>query len=150
MIVDIFSRLVVAWEIREAESAEHAAKLIGQACLKHGVKRNQVVLHFDNGSPMKGATMLAKLQRLGVTPSFIRPSVSDDNPYSEALIRTLKYSPGYPSQLFAGIEQACQWAHTFVNRYNNMHRHSGIKFVTPAQRYSGQDQDSLKNCKSVY
>ncbi len=99
---------------------------------------------------MKGATMLATLHRLGVMPSFSRPSVSDDNPYSETLFRTLKYSPGYPSQPFAGIEQARQWVHTFVNWYNNVHRHSGIKFVTPAQRHSGRDQDILKNRKSVY
>ena len=80
MVVDIFSRLVVAWEIHEDESADHASTLMEKACLKHGVIRNQLALHSDNGSPMKGTTMLLTLQRLGVMPSFSRPSVSDDNP----------------------------------------------------------------------
>ena len=150
MIVDVFSRLVVGWEIHEDEKAEHASRLIEKACLKHGVNPNQLALHSDNGSPMKGATMLATLQRLGVVPSFSRPSVSDDNPYSESLFRTLKYSPAYPSQPFANLEQARQWVHTFVNWYNNEHRHSGIKFVTPAQRHDGKDQQILENRQAVY
>ncbi len=150
MIVDVFSRLVVGWEIHEDEKAEHASRLIEKACLKHGVNPNQLALHSDNGSPMKGATMLATLQRLGVMPSFSRPSVSDDNPYSESLFRTLKYSPAYPSQPFANLEQARQWVHTFVNWYNNEHRHSGIKFVTPAQRHYGKDQQILENRQAVY
>ena len=150
MIVDIFSRLIVAWEVHEDENAEHASELIEKACLKYGVKRDQLALHSDNGSPMKGATMLATLQRLGVVPSFSRPSVSDDNPVSESLFRTLKYNPAYPSKPFADIHQARQWVHTFVNWYNNVHHHSGIKFVTPAQRHSGQDQIILQNRQSVY
>ena len=150
MIVDVFSRLVVAWEVHEDERAEHASKLIDKACLKHGIKRDQLTLHSDNGSPMKGATMLTTLQRLGVMPSFSRPSVSDDNPYSESLFRTLKYSPAYPSKPFADIHQARQWVHTFVNWYNNKHHHSGIKFVTPAQRHNGQDQIILQNRQSIY
>ena len=150
MIVDIFTRLIVAWEIHEDERAEHASKLISQACLKHNVRADQLALHSDNGSPMKGATMLATLQRLGIMPSFSRPSVSDDNPYSEALFRTLKYSPAYPTKPFADIETARQWVYTFVNWYNNEHRHSGIQFVTPAQRHSGQDQVILQKRKSVY
>jgi len=150
MIVDIFTRLIVAWEIHEDERAEHASKLIGQACLKHSVRADQLALHSDNGSPMKGATMLATLQRLGIMPSFSRPSVSDDNPYSEALFRTLKYSPAYPTRPFADIEKARQWVYTFVNWYNNEHRHNGIQFITPAQRHSGQDQVILQNRKLVY
>jgi putative transposase len=150
MIVDIFSRLVVAWEIHEDELAEHASGLMEKACLKHGVNPNQLTLHSDNGSPMKGATMLVTLQRLGVMPSFSRPSVSDDNPFSESLFRTLKYCPTYPTKPFADIEQARQWVHTFVSWYNNEHRHSGIKFVTPAQRHYGKDQRILENRQSVY
>jgi len=90
------------------------------------------------------------LQRLGVMPSFSRPSVSDDNPFSESLFRTLKYCPIYPTRPFADIEQARQWVHTFVNWYNNEHRHSGIKFVTPAQRHYGEDRQILENRQSVY
>ena len=150
MVVDIFSRLVVAWEIHEDESADHASTLMEKACLKHGVNRNQLALHSDNGSPMKGTTMLLTLQRLGVMPSFSRPSVSDDNPYSESLFRTLKYCPIYPTKPFADIGVARQWVHTFVNWYNNEHRHSGIKFVTPAQRHNGQDRQILENRHAVH
>ena len=94
--------------------------------------------------------MLVTLERLGVMPSFSRPSVSDDNPFSESLFRTLKYCPIYPTRPFADIEQARQWVHTFVNWYNNEHRHSGIKFVTPAQRHYGEDRQILENRQSVY
>src|SRR3546814_15322812 len=81
--------------------------------------------------------MLATLQKLGVVPSFSRPSVSDDNPYSEALFRTLKYTPAYPRKRFADIDQARAWVQGFVAWYNTEHRHSGIQFVTPAQRHAG-------------
>src|SRR3546814_1431150 len=109
--MDVFSRLIVGWEIHHSESSAHAATLISKACLRHRVRRDQLVLHSDNGSPMKGATMLATLQKLGVVPSFSRPSVSDDNPYSEALFRTLKYTPAYPRKRFADIDQRSE-AHT--------------------------------------
>ena len=85
MIMDVYSRKIVGWTVQHNQLAEHSADLIEQACMDEGVERNQVVLHSDNGSPMKAATMLAKLESLGVAPSFSRPSVSDDNPFSEAL-----------------------------------------------------------------
>ena len=90
LVLDIFSRKVVAWEVHENESAEHASLMIRKACLAEGIHQAGLVLHADNGGPMKGATMLATLQKLGVVPSFSRPCVSDDNPYSESLFRTLK------------------------------------------------------------
>jgi putative transposase len=91
LVEDIYSRMIVAWEIHECESAEHAAEMIHKASLRHGISHqdNLLVLHSDNGSPMKGATMLSTLQRLGIVPSFSRPRVSNDNPYSESLFRTL-------------------------------------------------------------
>ena len=92
---------------------------------------------------MKGATMLATLQRLGIVPSFSRPSVSDDNPYSESLFRTLKYTPSYPSKPFENLDEARKWVLTFVCWYNEKHRHSSIRFVTPAERHSGTDLDIL-------
>lgn len=150
LIIDVYSRLIVGWEIHTEELAMHAATLIDKACLRHGVRRNQLVLHSDNGSPMKGATMLATLQKLGIVPSFSRPSVSNDNPYSEALFRTLKYTPAYPRRRFADIDHARAWVHRFVTWYNTEHRHSGIQFVTPAQRHSGQDQLILARRKAVY
>lgn len=150
LIMDIYSRLVVGWEIHLQELAEHAADLVGKACLRQGIMKDQLVLHSDNGSPMKGATMLATLQRLGVMPSFSRPSVSDDNPYSESLFRTLKYTPAYPRKPFGNIDEARQWVQTFVTWYNTEHRHSGIQFVTPLQRHKGEDHAVLDERKSVY
>ena len=141
MIVDIYSRKIVGFSIHEHESSEHAASLITQACLDENVLREQLVLHSDNGSPMRGATMLATLEKLGVVPSFSRPSVSDDNPYSEALFRTVKYHSTFPMlDKFATIIEARQWAERFVVWYNNEHLHSALKFVTPQQRHSGADK----------
>src|SRR5690625_6464616 len=99
---------------------------------------------------MKGATMLATLQRLGILPSFSRPSVSDNNPYSEALFRTLKYAPIYPGRPFEDIEEARIWVARFVEWYNNEHRHSAISFVTPAQRHAGEDAATLAKRAAVY
>ncbi len=150
MVMDIFSRLVVGWEIHHDETSEHASALIAKACLKHGIAKDQLVLHSDNGSPMKGATMLATLQRLGVMPSFSRPSVSDDNPYSESLFRTVKYCPAYPSKPFASMVDAQTWVLKFVRWYNTEHRHSGIQFVTPAQRHEQSDSALLEKRSEVY
>ncbi len=107
-------------------------------------------MHADNGGPVKGATMLATLQKLGVVPSFSRPSVSDDNPYSEALFRTLKYVPDYPSRPFESLEAAQQWVHTFVQWYNESHRHSAIGFVTPAERHEVKNHAILEARTAVY
>ena len=150
LVIDLYSRKIVAWEIHKTESAQQAAELITRACRREGIRREQLVLHADNGSPMKGATMLATLQKLGVVPSFSRPSVSNDNPYSEALFRTLKYTPAYPDQPFKSLEAARQWVLSFVRWYNGEHRHSAIRFVTPDQRHRGEDQAILEARKSVY
>jgi hypothetical protein len=88
---------------------------------------------------MKGATMLATLQKLGIASSFSRPGVSDDNAQAEAFFRTLKYRPGYPTKGFLTLDAARQWVCKFVSWYNFEHRHSAIKFVTPAQRHGGED-----------
>jgi len=150
LVMDIYSRKIVGWEIHENETAEHASVLIRKACLAEGIAEAGLVLHSDNGSPMKGATMLATLQRLGVVPSFSRPSVSDDNPYSESLFRTLKYTPAYPSKPFESLGAARDWVQTFVRWYNELHRHSGIRFVTPAERHSGKDREILAYRVTVY
>ncbi len=94
--------------------------------------------------------MLATLQKLGIIPSFSRPSVSDDNPYSESLFRTLKYTPAYPAKPFESIEAARQWVHQFVRWYNGEHRHSAIQYVTPNQRHEGLDTSLLSARKVVY
>jgi putative transposase len=150
LIVDIFSRYVVGWEVHESESGELAKALVRKACLAQGIGERGIVLHSDNGSPMKSATLLCTLQNLGVVPSFSRPSVSDDNPYSESLFRTLKYASIYPGKPFESLAAARQWVHRFVKWYNNLHRHSAIGFVTPSQRHSGQDRDILGQRQTVY
>ena len=119
-------------------------------CQREGIKRNQVTLHSDNGSPMKGATMQATLQELGEMPSFSRPSVSNDNPYSESLFRTLKYRPHYPEKPFSGLTAARDWVQSFVGWYNKEHLHSSIKFVTPEQRHTGKENEILRHRKAVY
>nr|VFK61177.1 MAG: Transposase InsO and inactivated derivatives [Candidatus Kentron sp. TUN] len=150
MVEDIYSRKIVCWEIHEQENAEHASRLIRKGRLAEGIRREGLILHSDNGSPMRGATMLATLQKLGVIPSFSRPSVSNDNPYSESLFRTLKYCPAYPGKLFENIEQARQWVHRFVQWYNQEHRHSAIRYVTPGQRHRGEDTALLKKRQKLY
>ena len=102
LVVDIYSRKVVGWQVYGEETSALAADLMEDICLREGINPGHVTLHSDNGSPMKGATMLATLERLGVIPSFSRPAVSNDNPYSESLFKTLKYCPQYPEQRHSG------------------------------------------------
>lgn len=150
LIMDIFSRKIVGWEVYAEESAEHAASIFRKSYLREGIAGQSLVLHSDNGSPMKGATMLGTLQKLGVMPSFSRPSVSNDNPYSEALFKTLKYHPGFPDQPFDTLDQARQWVAGFTHWYNEIHRHSALKFVTPGQRHRGEDRAILMQRKALY
>lgn len=150
LIMDIYSRKIVGWQVYDRESAEYASDVLEAACIEENIKRDQVILHSDNGSPMKGATMLATLQKLGVVPSFSRPSVSNDNPYSEALFKTLKYTPMYPEKPFASLQAAREWVNKFIEWYNYHHMHSGIKFITPIQRHKGHDEAILKKRTEVY
>lgn len=150
LVLDIYSRKIVGWQVYHQELSELAADLMKDICHREGIKRHQVTLHSDNGSPMKGATMLATLQELGVIPSFSRPSVSNDNPYSESIFRTLKYRPEYPEKPFVDLSAARQWVKGFVHWYNVEHQHSGIKFVTPSERHNGQDAEILAKRKEVY
>jgi len=150
LVVDVWSRKVVAWTVELTEDQRHASALIDRACAKEGIRREQLTLHADNGGPMKGSTMLATLQRLGVVPSFSRPHVSDDNPFSEALFRTLKYRPGYPGHGFASLVAARAWFADFVGWYNDQHRHSAIRFVTPSQRHAGEGPEILRQRREVY
>ena len=150
LILDIYSRKIVGWEVYANESAEHAATVFRKTHMREGVGAESLVLHSDNGSPMKGATMLATLQQLGVTPSFSRPSVSNDNPYSEAIFKTLKYHPGFPDKPFESLDEARQWVDGFQRWYNEIHRHSALKFVTPGQRHRGEDIAILKQRNTLY
>lgn len=150
MFMDIYSRKIMGHSVHDCESMEYSSLLIENICKHERIEKNKLVLHSDNGGAMKGATMLATLQKLGVVPSFSRPRVSDDNPYSESLFKTLKYCPEYPTRPFESIESANQWVNKFVRWYNNVHLHSGIKFVTPASRHAMKDNEILINRKKVY
>jgi len=150
MIVDVWSRKIIAAQVFAEESMDHSSMLLAHACMIHAVTSEQLVLHSDNGGPMKGATMLATLHKLGIIPSFSRPSVSNDNPYSESLFRTMKYRPEYPSKPFENIEQAQSWVDGFVFWYNTQHLHSSIRYVTPDDRHFGREQHILANRRKVY
>lgn len=150
MIMDLYSRKAVACQVYEYESGDCAAEMITDACIREDIPREQITLHSDNGSPMKSATMLAKLQDLGVMPSFSRPSISNDNPYSESLFRTLKYRPEYPEKPFKNLCVAREWADRFIHWYNREHLHSGINFVTPEDRHNGKDAAILEGRHRLY
>ena len=150
LVVDIYSRKIVGFHLDREQSSDLAADMIDAICEQENIKPGDLYLHSDNGTPMKGATMLATLQKLGVIPSFSRPSVSDDNPFSEALFKTLKYCPQYPSKPFESLEAALEWIKKFISWYNHEHLHSGINFVTPASRHSGADKLILKRRENVY
>ena len=150
MIVDVWSRKIIAAQVFTEESMEHSSRLFVKACFAHNVLPEGLVLHSDNGGPMKGATMLVTLEKLGVTASFSRPSVSNDNPYSESLFRTMKYRPEYPSRPFENIEQAQSWVDEFVIWYNTGHLHSAIRFITPDDRHYGREKQILANRHQVY
>ncbi len=150
LVVDVWSRKIVGWVVRDEETMENAAEMIESVARELGIDVRGLVLHSDNGGPMKGSTMLATLQRLGIVASFSRPSVSDDNPYSESLFRTLKYRPQYPHRPFESLEAARTWVAWFVSWYNEEHLHSAIGFVTPTQRHDGCDVDILARRAEVY
>ncbi len=108
------------------------------------------VLHWDNGSTLKATTVLAMMHWLGLRASYSRPRVSDDNAFVEALFRTAKYRPQLPTKGFADLEQAREWASSFVQWYNHDHRRSAIRYVSPAQRHAGEDRDVLRARHALY
>lgn len=150
LVLDVWSRKIVAWEVHDREDDALSSQVIVKTAQSLGIDLAGLVLHSDNGGPMRGATMVTTLERLGILPSFSRPSVSDDNPYSEALFRTLKYWPEYPSRPFEGVEEARRWVEAFVRWYNTVHRHSAIRYVTPAERHAGADAHVLAKRCAVY
>lgn len=150
LFLDIFSRKIVGFEVHERESAELSSQLLVRICENEGINEDQVTLHSDNGGPMKGTTMLVTMQKLGVMPSFSRPSVSNDNPYSESMFKTLKYCPQFPTKPFETIEAAREWVKTFVIWYNTEQLHSGINFVTPESKHAGNDVQILEKREKVY
>jgi len=150
LYVDVWSRKIVGWRVEDEENSKLASALLDDLCATDGVKPATLVVHQDNGTPMKGATFKATMEQLGITPSFSRPHVSDDNPYSEALFRTLKYRPSYPREPFADLDAARAWVEGFIAWYNNEHLHSGIGFVTPTSRHDGSAVAVLQRRRRVY
>jgi putative transposase len=150
LIVDIYSRKIVGWEVHDRESSEQASVLIRKAVWAEGCIGQPLVLHADNGSPMKGSTMKTPMEKLGITSSYSRPRVSNDNPFSEALFRTFKYRPNWPMKGFATKTEAQEWVRYFANWYNDEHLHSAIRFVTPNARHNGSDRKTLANRASLY
>ena len=149
LILDLYSRKIVGWEVHDSD---HAAHLVRRTALAEGIAAmaSKPVLHGDNGSTLKATTVLAMLHWLGVKPSYSRPRVSDDNAFAESLFRTAKYRPEFPAKGFATVDDARAWAINFVRWYNFEHRHSGIRYVSPAQRHAGEDHAILAARHALY
>lgn len=152
LILDLYSRKVVGWEVHDSDDSAHAAHLVRRTALSEGIATLQAkpVLHGDNGATLKATTVLAMLHWLGVKPSYSRPRVSDDNAFAESLFRTAKYRPEFPAKGFSDLHEAREWATTFVRWYNVDHRHSGIRYVSPAQRHAGEDHVILATRHALY
>lgn len=152
LIMDLYSRKILSWEVHESDDADHAVDLVKRCALSEGIaaQANKPVLHGDNGSTLKATSVLAMLQWLGVKPSYSRPRVSDDNAFVESLFRTAKYRPEFPVEGFESLAKSRRWAEQLVRWYNEEHRHSGIKYVTPTERHSGQDQTILARRHALY
>jgi len=150
MIVDIWSRKIVGWEVYEKETGELASELMRRAVLAEQCNQSDLILHADNGGPQRSSTLRATLDKLGVRTSFSRPRVSDDNSYSESLFRTIKYRHDFPSDGFASIEAARKWVLTFVTWYNEEHHHGSIRFVSPKERHEGRDNEILDERKRIH
>ncbi len=148
---DIYSRKIVGYEVYEKECGQLAAQLLQRCMLKEQCFNQTplLVLHSDNGAPMKSQTLKAKMEELGVMSSYSRPRVSNDNPFSEALFKTLKYRGDWPSSGFKSLDDARDWVQHFVDWYNHQHKHSQLNFVSPAERHAGLDDKILQQRKQV-
>lgn len=150
LFMDIYSRKIVGWDIHNRECTLLGSDLLERIVVTNGISGEGLQVHSDNGSPMRGSAMRFTMQKLGVIPSFSRPSVSNDNSYSESLFKTLKYLPEYPIRPFQSQDHAYGWVSTFVNWYNHQHLHSGIGFVTPEDKHNGRAEEMLEKRKLVY
>ena len=152
LILDLYSRKIVGWEVHDSDDSAHAIHLVKRTALAEGIATmaTKPVLHGDNGSTLKATTVIAMLNWLGVKPSYSRPRVSDDNAYPESLFRTAKYRPEFPAKGFTDLDAARSRAAAFVRWYNHDHRHSGIRYVSPAQRHAGEDHAILAARHDLY
>ena len=142
VVLDIFSRMVVGWMLADRENANLAGRLITETCTKFEVRPTVLTLHSDRGAPMTAKCTAQLLADLGVIQSLSRPRVSDDNPFSEAQFKTLKYHPGFPKR-FADINDATAFCRSFFPWYNHSHRHGGIAMLTPDDVHSGRAEEVL-------
>lgn len=149
LIEDVYSRKIVGYEVHDRECGELAAQLLQRTVMREQCFNQPLVLHSDNGAPMKSSTLKAKMEELGITPSYSRPRVSDDNPYVESLFRTLKYVPSWPSNGFDDLAASRAWLGEFVHWYNTEHKHSRLNYITPSERHKGQDEAILRNREKV-
>ena len=139
MVMDVWSRRILGVEVHDHESGQLAAEFFDRVCRDEGInQKSATVLHSDNGAPMRSITLASKMEELGVLLSFSRPRVSNDNAYAEALFRTMKDHQSYPVRRFRNLLSVRSWVDGFVGLYNNEHRHSSIKYVTPNQRHYGE------------
>lgn len=150
LYMDIFSRKIVGAEVFDSENGGDAADLLQRSLWSEHCTGKDLVLHSDNGAPMKSITLREKMYDLGIQTSRSRPRVSNDNPYSEALFKTVKYCPQWPRSGFSSLDLAREWVDAFVDWYNNQHQHSGIRYVTPAERHCGDDKIILEKRRRVY
>ena len=149
MIEDVYSRKIVGYEVYDRECGELASQLLQRTLMREQCFNQSLVLHSDNGAPMKSLMFKAKMEELGIISSYSRPRVSDDNPYVESLFRTLKYVPNWPSKGFGSLAACRAWVASFVVWYNTEHKHSRLNFVTPSERHSGKDGEILRHRAKV-
>jgi putative transposase len=148
VVLDIFSRFVVGWMVADREAAALARELVRQTCRKQGIQAEQLTLHADRGSPMIARSLAMLLAELGVTKTHSRPYVSDDNPYSEAQFKTLKYRPDYPERFGCQID-ARVWSRAFFAWYNHQHHHSALGLLTPADVHYGRAEEIIHHRQQV-
>jgi putative transposase len=148
VLLDIFSRYVVGWMVADKESTALARRLIEESCSKQGVAPDELILHSDRGSPMTSQGTAQLLARLGITRSLSRPHVSDDNPFSEAHFKTLKYHPGFPNR-FGSMEHSLDFSRSFFAWYNTEHRHGGLSMLTPEDVHYGRARSVLDQRRKV-
>lgn len=148
VLIDLFSRKVVGWMLADCENANLAGRLIEESCAKHDVRPDTLTLHSDRGAPMTAKCTAQLLADLGIVRSLSRPQVSNDNPFSEAQFKTLKYHPGYPRR-FASKDDAHAYCRRFFPWYNGEHRHGGIAMLTPDAVYYGRANDLLDQRRRI-
>jgi len=151
MAMDVWSRRIIGVEVHECEAGELAKNFFDRICRDEGIREEDAtVLHSDNGAPMRSSTLAAKMSQLGVSLSFSRPGVSNDNAFAESVFRTMKYHESYPSRRFRDLLSVRAWVETFVDWYNSEHLHSGIKYVTPDQRHYGEADEICRIRQETY